>query len=117
VSSKPLYEIDDSWDGFEWIEANQSDWNTLAYLRRDSDGNEYYVVMNFSPEWRNGYYLRVNKSGRYNVVISSVDEKYGGWIKKFNQVKTTSYRENKQWHHGIRFDLPSYGAYIFKISK
>ncbi|MCR5456533.1 MAG: 1,4-alpha-glucan branching protein GlgB [Clostridiales bacterium] len=117
VSSKPLYEIDDSWDGFQWIEADQSDWNTLAYLRRDSQGNEYYVVLNFSPEDRKDYYVKVNHSGRYKVIISSNDAKYGGWIKKFNQIRSKSYRENKQWHHGIRFDLPSYGAYIIKLVK
>ncbi len=115
VNSKPLYEIDDSWDGFQWIEADQSDWNTLAYLRRDSQGNEYYVVLNFSPEERKDYYVKVKQSGVYSVVISSNDQKYGGWIKNFKQIRSHSYRENKQWHHGIKFDLPYYGAYIIKF--
>jgi hypothetical protein len=71
--------------------------------------------LNFSPEERKDYYVKVKQSGVYSVVISSNDQKYGGWIKNFKQIRSHSYRENKQWHHGIKFDLPYYGAYIIKF--
>ncbi|MBQ0010219.1 MAG: 1,4-alpha-glucan branching protein GlgB, partial [Ruminococcus sp.] len=72
-----LWEIDDGWDGFSWIDADRSDFNLISYTRCDLSGKELHVVVNFSPmEWQ--YEMRVPETGRYELVYSSTDPQYGG---------------------------------------
>ncbi len=73
-----LWEIDDSWDGFEWIEADQADENVISYRRKDKRGDELLVVLNFSPVQRENFPLRVPKMGRYEEVFSTDCVEFGG---------------------------------------
>ncbi len=52
-----LWQIDDSWDGFEWIVADDADQSVVAFLRRDQAGKRVMVVCNFNPVERKGYTL------------------------------------------------------------
>ena len=48
--SRPLWENDRDWNGFEWLVADDNHNNVLAFLRRDNKGHELICVVNFSPE-------------------------------------------------------------------
>jgi 1,4-alpha-glucan branching enzyme len=56
-----FYEIENSWDGFEWLEANDSDANFIAYQRTDKSGNKVLALINFSGRDHIGYRLGVEK--------------------------------------------------------
>ena len=73
-----LWEIDDGWDGFEWISADERDLNIISYRRRDKKGREIVVVLNFAPVRRDGYALAVPKMGRYEEVLSTDRYEFGG---------------------------------------
>ena len=73
-----LWEIDDGWDGFEWISAEERDLNIISYRRRDKKGREVVVVLNFAPVRRVGYPLAVPKMGRYEEVLSTDRYEFGG---------------------------------------
>ena len=70
-----LHEIENSWDGFEWLVADDADANVLIYERRDKAGNRALVVLNFAPcDWH-GYRMPVNP-GKYTRVMRT---SYYGW--------------------------------------
>ena len=97
-STPAFYEIEDSWDGFEWIAANDADRNVVAYMRRDREGNSYLVIINFSGVPTTDYTLGVPK-GKYKLVFNTDSRKYGGEGKLtkriFNTKKVASHgREN-----------------------
>lgn len=74
-----LYEVDDSWDGFQWIEFRDSDNSTLAFLRRARDPeNELVLVCNFTPVPRPNYRIGVPKSGVYTEIFNTDSEYYWG---------------------------------------
>ena len=78
LDTPALWEIDDGWDGFEWIEADLAELNILAYRRRDKRGREVIVVLNFAPVKREGFALTVPKMGRYEEIFSTDPYEFGG---------------------------------------
>lgn len=78
LSNRELWEIDDSWDGFEWINADLRDMNVVSYKRRDKNGNELIIVVNFSPLRYNDFHIKVNKRGKYEEIFSTDMYKFGG---------------------------------------
>ncbi len=73
-----MWEIDYSWEGFQWIVPDDSQQSVIAFLRRDSKGKTVMVVCNFTPVERDGYALGVPVSGTYKEILNSDDTKYGG---------------------------------------
>ena len=78
LSNKALWEIDTSWDGYEWVEADDKNSNVISYKRRAIDGTELIILINFSPIARDSYQIDVKNSGKYSIVFSSDDERFGG---------------------------------------
>lgn len=109
-----LYQIEDSWDGFEWISADESQNNIISFVRKDKNGNKIVAIFNFSGNDYYGYSLGVEK-GRYELLINTDDEKYGG-----NSVlKHTKFKSMNKSAHGkqasIMLDLPKFtGIYLIK---
>ena len=112
-----LYEIEDSWDGFEWLAADDGDRNFLAYKRTDKQGREVIVLINFSGIDFQNYTLGVEK-GVYRVVFNSDLIRFGG----SGKVKKRVYKTEKTYSHGrensIKFDLPKLTCvYLIKDQK
>ncbi len=78
LDNKELWEIDNSYDGYEWIEHSQSDINVISYKRKAIDLSELIVVINFSPVKRENYRINVSKPGNYREVLNSDEFQFGG---------------------------------------
>ncbi len=73
----PLWEDDFGWDGFSWIDADRRDDNLVSFIRRDRKGREVYCIFHFSPS-KIEYTFPVKTGGKYDVVLSTDDVKFGG---------------------------------------
>ena len=73
-----FYEVEDSWDGFEWLAADDADRNIVSFIRRDKSGNEIIALTSFSGADAEDYLLGVNRRGKYKILFCSDDKKYGG---------------------------------------
>lgn len=102
LSTPTMYEIEDSWDGFEWIAPDDADKNIVAFLRKDKAGNEVIVVACFSGIDMPDYRLGVPSRGKYRVVFCSDDAKYGGDGKITKRVITAT----KKLSHGKPYSIP-----------
>ena len=110
-----LYEIEDSWAGFEWLAADDADRNFFAYRRTDKRGESIIVLLNFSGEDYIDYRLGLPK-GKYEIIYNSDSVRYGGSGKYKKRVFTTT----KSYSHGkedsITFNLPKLTCvYLKKI--
>lgn len=117
LKSPELWEIDDSWDGFKWIEADQSELNLISYRRIDIQGNEYIVVINFSPEKRKCYKLRVPEEGYYEEIFTSDEQRFGGNGTKNGTVRANTVCEDGELTAEANIVVPEYGAIVFKKVK
>jgi 1,4-alpha-glucan branching enzyme len=73
-----LHQRDFSPEGFEWIDANDSDNSVLTFLRRGDDGAPLVVACNFTPVPRPGYRVGLPQPGGWREVINSDAAIYGG---------------------------------------
>ncbi len=63
--------------GFEWIDCDNTDQSTLAYLRRSED-ETIIVVFNFTPVIREDYRIGVPLNGQYEEILNSDSSYYEG---------------------------------------
>ena len=109
-----FYEIDDSWDGFEWMNADDADNSVYSFVRRSHTGtNSLLFVLNMTPVKRESYRVPVPAKKKYKLLLNSDEEQFGGWG---NEIPKEIMAAKKPCHYkdySIRFDLPPYGAAIF----
>lgn len=86
-----LYGDDDDWNGFEWLAADDSDKNSLAFVRKYGE-RQIVAVINFSGA-DFAYRIGVEK-GEYKVVFNSDKTVYGGNGKNKKRVYKS---ERKEW--------------------
>lgn len=73
----PLWRIDDSWEGFEWVNANDSENSVLSFIR--SDGQEkLMVVINFTPTYWSEYRFGMPYPGWLREVFNTDEIRYFG---------------------------------------
>lgn len=115
LQTPALWQIDDGWDGFEWIDADLRDMNTITYRRKSSDGASVSVIINFSPVAHERFRLKVPENGTYRVAFSSDDECYGGK----NSLEKRSFKARRDENGGyyIDVDIPAYGGLIIYDAK
>ena len=107
-STPALFEIEDSWDGFEWLAADDADRNAVSFNRRDKKGNELIALVSFSGAVGKDYLLGVNQKGKYKVVFNSDDKKYGGEGLLKKQTFTAVKRSSHGKEYSIPLDLPKF---------
>ena len=73
-----LYELDDTYEGFEWIDFLDSDNSVIAFLRKSRSGNLLVFVVNATPIVREGYRIGVSEAGWYEEVLNTDASTYGG---------------------------------------
>ena len=112
-----LWELDFSWEGFEWIEANDNQANTVAFLRKDAKGDALVIVCNFSPVDRTGYTVGVPVPGVYSVVFNSDDLDFGGKGGGDHEPVRSRYVESQGREQSITISLPPMSAVIYKCTR
>ncbi|WP_418276302.1 1,4-alpha-glucan branching protein GlgB [Isoptericola jiangsuensis] len=73
-----LWERDFDGAGFGWLDADDADRNTLAYLRRAADGSAAVVVVNFAGVPHEGYRIGLPHGGTWVEALNTDDLRYGG---------------------------------------
>ena len=109
-----MYEFDNCWDGFEWLNCDDKDRSTYSFFRKSSTGkNNLLFIINMTPiAWEN-YKLGVPKKKKYKLLLNSAEERFGGAggvkPKEIMAVK----EECEYRNYSITLDLPPYAAAVF----
>ncbi|MDD3171625.1 MAG: alpha amylase C-terminal domain-containing protein, partial [Bacilli bacterium] len=82
-----LWEIEDSWDGFNWINADDIENNCYTYKRINRNKKELIIAINFSGRTLDHYRLGVRK-GRYKEIFNSDWQEFGGY-NVYNDIVTS----------------------------
>ena len=77
-SEPALWDLDDTYDGFDWIDFHDADNSVVAFMRRSKTGEVIIFVVNATPEIRHGYRIGVPAAGFYREIINTDAETYGG---------------------------------------
>ena len=77
-SARPLYEVENSWEGFRWLVVDDSAQNIIAFARFDERGRELVAIINFSPVVREHYRIGMPQEGCYEEILNSDAVEFGG---------------------------------------
>lgn len=79
LKEEALWVKDFSWEGFEWIDANDCCRSIYSYVRKgNSKGENILVVCNFTPETYFDYKTAVPFAGKWQEIFCSDKPEYGG---------------------------------------
>ena len=73
-----FYELDDTYEGYEWIDFNDSDNSVISFVRKARDGGTLLFVVNATPVVRENYRVGVPEPGFYQEILNTDAETYGG---------------------------------------
>jgi 1,4-alpha-glucan branching enzyme len=73
-----LYDQDDTYGGFEWIDFHDSDNSVIAFLRKSRGGDVIAMVVNATPVVREAYRVGVTGHGWWEEIINTDAQTYGG---------------------------------------
>ena len=116
-SEPALWQLDDSYEGFDWIDLHDADNSVVSFLRKSREGDVVAFVVNATPIVRYDYRLGVPESGFYREFINTDAETYGGSnVGNFGGIQT----EDVPWmgrEHSILIHLPPLATLAFKLQK
>ena len=109
-----LYRIDNSWNGFQWINADDAARSTYSFFRKDETGKQNLLfVLNMTPITRKDYVVGVPEKKKYKLVLNSDETRFGGKGEEIiSQIEATSDPADYQ-KYSIKFDLSALSAVVF----
>lgn len=112
-----MYELDVSWEGFEWINANDSYRGIFSFIRKSKDGNNNILyVGNFTPVAYDDYRVGVACANTHKLILNSDNPKYGGEGSSRPKSYKPEHMECDGREYSIGYPLPAYGVAIFTFS-
>ncbi len=113
--NRAMYELDSSWEGFEWINANDGDRSIFSFVRKSKDEkNNLLFICNFTPMERADYRVGVPKKKVYKLILSSDEERFGG----SGIERPESYKAEKiecdDRPYSFAYPLSPYGVAVFR---
>ena len=112
-----LWQNDTNWEGFRWVDADNSGQSIYSYLRRSNSGPDsemLLTVLNMNVQAYDEYEIGVPEAGYYKEIFNSDVEKYGG----SGRANTRQIRAKKKPMHGMPYSIsikmPVLGGAIFR---
>ena len=111
-----LYELQFSPQGFEWVDGDDRDNSIFVYLRKSKNNKEVLMtILNLTPRSFD-YRIGVDEGTKWEIVLNSDDEKYGG-----SGVEAVISNELKEsWNHrknSIIIKLPPLAGIVLRQLK
>ena len=112
-----LWDQDDTYDGFDWIDFHDADNSVVAFLRKSREGDIIAFVVNATPVVHHNYRLGVPEAGFWREIINTDAETYGGSnVGNYGGVQS----EDREWmgrQHSLLINLPPLATVAFKLEK
>jgi len=116
-SEPALWQLDDIYEGFDWIDFHDADNSVVSFLRKSRGGDIIAFVVNATPVVRYNYRLGIPEPGLYREIINTDGETYGGSnVGNLGVVQS----ENVPWmgrEHSILIHLPPLATLAFKLER
>lgn len=116
--SKPFYELDHTFEGFEWIDANNTDQSIFSFIRKGSGIDDFLIIVcNFGEYPYENYKVGVPKDGVYREILNSDAEIFGG----ANHLNKKLLKSISKPYHGkpcqLEMTIPPFGITVLRPVK
>ena len=117
TSTPALHELDCSPDGFDWLDASNSEQSVYAYCRYGNDKSKPVVVVcNFTPATHENYELGVPVEGTWREIFNSDASQYqGSGLTNTKLMKTTAMQVHGR-EHAINLRIPPLATVVLEVA-
>ena len=116
TSNPAMYENDNNWDGFEWINCNDSDRSIYSFIRKTADGKKKFLfVLNMTPIQRDDYRVGVDAAKKCKLILNSDDVRFGGNGNEIPAEIKPVKGECDGKPYSIGFSLPPFTSAVFQV--
>ena len=117
LDNPPLYENDDDWHGFNWINFDDCANSVIDFMRIALNGDYIICICNFQPVTREHYRLGVPDKGTYTEVFNSESSEFGGTgIGNPNGIHSEPIEKDGR-ENSIELTLPPLGVVFLKLTE
>lgn len=110
-----FYELDTSYDGFEWVEHENTNESMIIFERINKKGETILCAFNFTPVYRANYRIGVRDKGIYRTLLNTAHKNYGGHVQRNKPLHTKDvYAHGRK--NSVLVDIPGYSAIFIKLS-
>ncbi len=111
-----LYENDNNWNGFEWLNCDDKERSTYGFFRKSENGkNNLLFIINMTPmKWEN-YKIGVPHKKKYKLLLNSDEKQFGGFGAEMPKELTAKEEACNGKDYSITLDLPPLSALIFQF--
>ena len=115
TSHPAMYELDDDWNGFQWVNADDNQRSIFSFIRRDSTKKKSLLfVVNMTPMERSDYMVGAPVKGTYKLILDQ-DGAVTADSGKQIEYKAEKGECDKQPYR-IVYPLPAYGIAMFEFN-
>lgn len=115
-NEKAMYEIDNSYEGFDFIDPHNNEQSIVVLMRKGKNPQDFVIaVINFTPVVYYDYKIGVPYPGTYEEVLNSDDKKYWGSGQTMENSELVAI--NEKWHnknYHINIKVPPLGVTFIK---
>ncbi len=111
-----MYAVDKSWDGFKWLNVDDSDRSSVAFLRTADGVSGIVCVCNFTPVRYDGFTVALPAPGSLREVLNSDDERFGGGGAGNPKPLRAKKKPFLDMQYSAQITLPPMSAVFFKFT-
>ena len=112
-----MHEIDDSWDGFKWLNVNDKERSVAAVMRCDGEGNDIVCAVNFTPQPYLDYRVGLPYDCELTEILNSDRSEFGGSNLYNGTVRRAEEIPQEEHPYSCEIVLPPLAAVYFKARK
>lgn len=111
-----LYTKDYDPTGFEWMSCMDADHSTVSFIRRgNTTKNQLLFVCNFTPVQRDKFLVGVPCKGKYQMILSSDETRFGGTGVKNTKTVTAQEVMHDGREYSIQMNLPPLSVTVYRF--
>ncbi len=111
-----MYQLDVSWEGFEWINANDNYRSIFSFVRKARNGKKSLLfVCNFTPVAYEDYCVGTISRRKHKLILNSEDSRFGGAGTARPEIYTPVNKKCDGQKYSIAYPLPAYGIAVFEF--
>jgi len=115
LSESALNGVEDSWDGFRWLNVDDKEKSAVAFLRSsEQDGSYLVCAYNFSPQTHD-FVIGLPGPGTLEDILNSDDQRFGGSGILYKNTVKTSTKSFLDFPHSAELKLPPLTALWFRF--
>jgi len=114
LENSECWEIDDSWEGFSWVQADNARDGVYAYTRQNRTGGLLLVLLNMSDRTYDSFPVGLRALWSFREVLNSDLYRFGGENRSNDGLLTAAPGETDGCPYTLRLKLPALTALILE---